>query len=64
MLVSACHLCLLCCVLHVVLQGEVEGLHGSLLQEKRAMVALREELALMATSRDTWRVSRGSGVGG
>jgi hypothetical protein len=39
------------------LQAEVEGLHGSLLQEKRAMVALREELALMATSRDTWRVS-------
>ena len=38
-------------------QGEVEGLHAALLQEKRAVVALRDELGLMATSRDTWRVS-------
>jgi hypothetical protein len=40
-----------------VLQAEVEGLHGALLAEKRAVVALREELTLMSTSRDTWRVS-------
>jgi len=39
------------------LQAEVEGLHAALLQEKRAVVALRDELSLMITSRDTWRVS-------
>lgn len=39
------------------MQAEVEGLHAALLQEKRAVVALRDELGLMATSRDTWRVS-------
>lgn len=44
----------LCCV---CTQAEVEGLHAALLQEKRAVVALRDELGLMATSRDTWRVS-------
>lgn len=38
------------------LQAEVEGLHAALLQEKRGVVALRDELGLMTTSRDTWRV--------
>lgn len=38
------------------LQSEVHELHTALLAERRSVVALREELGLMATSRDTWRV--------
>lgn len=38
------------------LQEEVSGLHAQLLAEKKQVAGLREELALMTTSRDTWRV--------
>lgn len=39
------------------LQDEQADLHAQLLAERQQIAGLREELALMATSRDTWRVS-------
>jgi phage terminase large subunit-like protein len=40
------------------LQADSVELHGQLLAERKAAAALREELSLTSTSRDTWRVSR------
>jgi hypothetical protein len=39
------------------LQADSVELHGQLLAERKAAAALREELSLTSTSRDTWRVS-------
>jgi hypothetical protein len=38
------------------LQADSVELHGQLLAERKAAAALREELSLTSTSRDTWRV--------
>lgn len=38
------------------LQADSVELHGQLLAERKAAAALREELSLTGTSRDTWRV--------
>lgn len=43
------------------LQADVADLHGQLLAEKKAAAALKEELSLIGTSRDTWRVSGQAG---
>jgi len=38
------------------MQAELAALHGQLLAERKVQAKTQDDLALMATSRDTWRV--------
>jgi hypothetical protein len=38
------------------MQAELAALHGQLLAERKVQAKTQDDLSLMATSRDTWRV--------